>query len=170
MGADEPAPIGGEGEIARGFSTARDDFNGREEAGAGGQSEDGETVVVAVGTVEEPAVGMDADFGARLEGGEIGGEAGDRLERSQRAGRGVVGEGFDRSPHFGIRIGVTTVGGEFEMAWAGAGCGGHVWGDTGCERGGGGVEGAFAEFRRGQGVGENPVETEIADDREAVIR
>ena len=159
MSGEEPAAVGGEGEVARLGAAARDDLDDREAFDGRIEGEDGEIIGPAVGGVEEAAVGVDADGGGFVFAAEIGGEGGDGVERMERAGVGFVAERGEGAAHFGKHEHVTAVGGEGEVARAGAGFDGDEGGLGGGEGGGGGIE----------AVGEDFVDAEIADEDVAVV-
>ena len=75
MRGEEPAAVGGEGEVAGLGAAARDDLDHRELFGGRIEREDGERVGAAVGGVEEAAVGVDADGGGFIFAVKIGRES-----------------------------------------------------------------------------------------------
>ena len=101
---------------ARMLAAARHDLDEREQARLRIARKDRDAVMSAVGSVNKTAVGMDADFGRRVQVMEVCGQRGDGLLQRECALRRIVGENTDRSAHFVNHIKKASVGRKFAVA------------------------------------------------------
>ncbi len=156
---DEPLTVGREVEVAGIASAGGRVAGGGEFAGVGIKREDGDAVVPAIRAVNEFAIGMHTHFRRGAVAREIGGESGLSIDFGECAGVSVVGVGGQGAVEFVDDEDVFAIAAKRGVSRAGTGGGGDKRCRGGRERGIGGVE----------RVGEDLVETEIANDHEAIV-
>ena len=135
-------------------------FDEREPAGFLVHRKNGDAVVPAIRAVEKFPVWMQRDFGGSVVRRKILRQRGNGLHLGHRRVRGGVAEHGDRAAHFIDDVNEFSIMRKNQMARAGAGCHGRKRRFVRSEFG----------IRRVEVVYENLVQTEIAIEREAVVR